>query len=95
MVYGIWYMEYILPVYLFRNFKVKVKGRSSGFLPDSCNRKASISSSLQTETRILILAQSFGSGSAQPLLPPLRIDAFLWISCACILYYLALIPTCI
>ena len=34
---GIWYMEYILPVYLFRKFKVKVKGRSSSFLPDSCN----------------------------------------------------------
>ena len=61
--------EYILPVYLFRKFKVKVKvkGCSSGFLPDSCNRNAGISGSLQTKTRILILAQSFDSGSAQPL----------------------------
>ena len=61
--------EYTLPVYLFRKFKVKVKvkGCSSGFLPDSCNRNAGISVSLQTKTRISILVQSFDSGSAQPL----------------------------
>ena len=47
--------------------KVKVKGCSSGFLPDSCDQSAGISGSLQTKTRILMLAQSFGSGSAQPL----------------------------
>ena len=48
--------------------KVKVKGCSSSFLPDSCNRNAGISGSPQTETGISILAQSFGSGYAQPLL---------------------------
>ena len=60
---------YILPVYLFRKFKVKVKvkGCSSSFLPDSCNQNAGISGSLQTETRISIPAQRFGSGSAKPL----------------------------
>ena len=47
--------------------KVKVKGYSSGFLPDSYNRNVGISCSLETKTRILILAQSFDSGSAQPL----------------------------
>ena len=47
--------------------KVKVKGCSSGFVPDSWNWNAGISSSIQTKTRISILAQSFGSGSAQPL----------------------------
>ena len=57
--------EYILPEYLFRKFIVK--GCSSGFLPDSCNQNAGISGSLQTKTRISLLAQSFGSGSAQPL----------------------------
>ncbi len=41
---------------------------SSCFLPDICNRNAGISGSLQTKTRISILAQSFDSGSAQPLL---------------------------
>ena len=47
--------------------KVKVIGCSSSFLPDSCNRNAGISGSLQTETGISILAQSFGCSSAQPL----------------------------
>ena len=48
--------------------KVKVIGCSSSFLPDSCNRNAGISYSLQTETGISILAQSFSSSYAQPLL---------------------------
>ena len=62
--------EYILPVYLFRKFKVKVKvkGYSSGFLPDSCSWNAGISDSPETKTRISILAQSFDSGFAQPLI---------------------------
>ena len=51
------------------NFLNKYTGRiySSCFLPDICNRNAGISGSLQTKTRISILPQSFGSGSAQPL----------------------------
>ena len=54
------------------NFLIRYTGRiySSCSLPDSCNGNAGISSSLQTETRISIPAQSFGSGSAQPLLRP-------------------------
>ena len=46
---------------------MKVKGCSSSYLPDSCNRNAGISDSLQTKTRISILAQSFNPASAQPL----------------------------
>ena len=51
------------------NFLDKYIGRiySSCFLPDSCNRNADISGSLQTKTRILILTQSSYSGSVQPL----------------------------
>ena len=36
--------------------------------PDNCNQNASIFDSLQTNTRIFILTQSFGFGSTQPLL---------------------------
>jgi len=61
--------EYILPVYLFRN--VKVKGYSSIVLSDGCSRNAGVFCGPETKTRIWILAQSFGSGSAQPLSPPL------------------------
>ena len=51
------------------NFLNKYTGRiySSCFLPDICNRNAGISCSPETKTRTSILAQSFGSGSSQPL----------------------------
>ena len=64
---GIKQKEYILPVYSFRKFKVKVNRYSSGFLPESFNWNASISGTPETKTRILILVQSFVSGSAQTL----------------------------
>ena len=51
-----------------QKLKVKVIGSSSSFLTVSCKQNAGISGNLQTETEISILAQSFGSGYAQPLL---------------------------
>ena len=62
--------KYIRPIYLFRNFNVKVKLCSSGFLPNSCIWNAGIFGGLRTNTRILILAESLDSGSAQPLAVP-------------------------
>ena len=56
--------EYILPVHLFKKWKVKVKAKeySSCFLPESCGRYAGISCILIEQEPILVIAQSFGFG---------------------------------
>ena len=61
--------EYILPVHSFKKWKVKVKAKeySSCFLPESCSRYTGIFCILIEQEPILVIAQSFGFGSVQPL----------------------------
>ena len=62
--YGITVTTVRKKVYIFfRNFKVKVKGCSSGFLPDSRNRDASISSDENGAMPLLPSLPSFSSSS--------------------------------
>ena len=81
--------EYILPVHLFKKWKVKVKAKeySSCFLPENCNRYAGISCILIEQEPILVFAQSFGFGSVQPLicLPVWQYDVHqFWLDLYCI-----------